>query len=334
MEEIKSGWIKHRITEVDHKEKEGEVYFRVKFHSVVEILDIHPGDTIHLELREEDEYAYIRGEKSRNGSSVEGYYKVHQDNYFEVPKRWNEFFPDRFYQAVVEVNLKDDPHFRMYHPIDYGLHRVPELQKQKYDTLIGESIEERYWEEIKPNVDTVDLASRTPFDGQKVKIVPVNPDFDPVLQESDQQFHGDNIVVTPDDVTSVTKDHTIPAKELDKFSFRWIPDINSANDIDKLKTHNKNRRSSLIFKIEDKGGKEVILPKKGGIAVWAAENGRLGYTWLLHTEEYQGNDLPEGKRINSKWAAKYFDSSDSDESCIKLYLPIPFMTKDPGVWWT
>ncbi|RKD95633.1 hypothetical protein ATJ93_2494 [Halopiger aswanensis] len=341
MTPIETTWIKYRVQDIDVKTNERETYYRVKLPSVFSALDLDPGDTIRLEWMEEGEQEYIRAVKTEEeGPPAEGYYKVHTDNYVEIPKRWNENFPEKFYQAAVEANLSGEPHFRIYDPLDYGLYRASELSDIGYRPQQAKKEEEDEkedaWELIESKDGVIDLASRTPFDGQKVRIVPVEPVFDPLIQEADGRWHGDNISVTSDDVVSVTEDHSIPPKNLDKLGVRWEQELSSSEDIEKLRTHSKNRKTALVFKGLKIETKDVILPKKGGFGIWGAHSGRLGYSWLAYTGgELQDETLPKGNPINSEWGGKYFDASESDESCIKLYLPIPFIKGgDPGIWWT
>lgn len=316
---------------------------------VVEELDFTPGEGyVYMELRDEpvepedeseepedESLFYIYGEKSAEklGTTTEGYYDFRDNETVQVPKRMRKYFPEEMYQLGFEIN-PDEEYFRIYNPIDFALHRSQKLDDQGYELVQGKPIALGISSGALAQTDgAIDLASSTQYPGQRLRIVPVEPDFDPLVEEADNPSFGGGVSVTSHDVARISKSHSLPITELDKIGIRWIQELSSDEYTEVLRTTERNIDNSLVIDDLDDNQIELIIPKKGGFTIWGMQSGSLGYNWILFNEMGL-DDLPSGIKANTEWISKYCNPSESDESCITLYLPVPSAKKgETGIYW-
>lgn len=328
---------------------------------LIEQLDFTPGeDYVYVELREEpiesedeseedeleepeeesveeedESLFYIYGEKSAEklGTTTDGYYDLRDNGTIQFPKRMRKHFPEEIDQLGFEIN-PDEDYFRIYNPIDFALHRSQELDNQGYDIGPGKTIALGIPSgALAQTKGAIDLASYTQYPGQKVRIIPVEPDFEPLVDEAENPGFGGGVSVTSEDVAKISEAYSLPATEIDKIGIRWIQELSSDGDLEKLRTTEKNIASYLVVDDLDRNEVELILPKKGGFAIWGQQANSPGYNWLLYDEAELDNPQ-KGVKANSEWICKYCNPSKSDESCITLYFPLPNEKKgEPRIHW-
>lgn len=297
--------------------------------NLIKDFGLEGGDTTKLELVDSAEPPYIRGIKEENGKTTEGYYTLSEDCRVSLPARMRDPFTKPYHQAAVEVNLIGEPHYRIYDLLDFIFNRLPEIRKQDYCPNQGDAVK------VEDYSRPINLASSTPYPGQKCKIVPVKPDFDPLIKEAKTEDRN-KVLVTSDDIVSVTKDYSFPSKNATELGVRWQPEVTSSEETEKLQTDVVSSQPKVRFTGLDFEEKEVIIPKKGGVKFWIKSSQAFGNNWIVYTgDEFEGDSVRYGNMIDSEWGSKYFDVSKSDDSCFHLYFPTPFVKKgNPDIWWS
>lgn len=341
MTEQISGKTKYHIEHIYKKDDDRSgVYFTVGLPARITILDLYPKSKVWLDKREVGkDSVYIYGERtSRDGSYINGYYKVRgtkENPELTIPKRWaDEFIKNTSFPLLVETNPRAD-HFRIYNIDDFFDYRYPELKENGgadqgepviFGTAFGTSQPSK----------VIDLASNTPYPGQRVNIVPVSPDFPPLLKEA-QEDSTNSIMVNTDDVEAVTQTHSLPPKPIERFWVLWDPNCTPEEVTTNLHQPRYNKEDADVDLTSIPAGTQtVILPKKGGFKFWASDGTEIGNTWIKHIDQFSSGDrIQHGTRANAEWQARHYDSSETDSSCVTIYLPLPSIKgKDPKVWWS
>jgi len=320
-------------------------YYYLDLPDELRVLRLSEDDTVKLSMMDNEDPVYIQGVKTKeDGSSLNGYYDIWSSEYrLTIPKRWKNFLKKPVSYLVVEVNLIEDPqHFRIYNVDDFIESRFPEI-KRKYGVDLVDPLEKYSMYGIgEPAADAVDLAYTSPYPGQTFKIIPVDPHFDPLIEEARDRENKERVCINSDDVIKVAQEHTLPSIEIEELAIGWDLSITSREDVKQLQTkftYPNSARIKLLKYVDNEA--TVRLPKKGGFKIWQQAPSEYenmywrGNTWMTHlSEELEQSGVPYANKVTSEWGAQFFDPARSDDSCIVLYLPVPPLKKgDPDVWW-
>ncbi|WP_132056704.1 hypothetical protein [Halorussus amylolyticus] len=341
MTEQGNGNITYHIEPVHKKDdRKSGIYYTVGLPSRITELDLGPKSNIWIDKRNVGkDSAYIYGEPTKkDGSYLLGYYSIRgtkESPALTIPSRWeDDILKNPSFPLVAEINPSANQ-FRIYNVDDFFDYRYPELKDdggadQGEPVVFGTTLGTAQPSKV------IDLASNTPYPGQRVNVVPVSPDFPPLLEEA-QEGSKDSITVNTDDVESITQTHSLPPKPIEKFWVLWDPTCTLKEVTTKLhKPGYKREDADTKFTNISAGAQTVILPKKGGFKFWASDGTNIGNTWMKHLGQYlTGDRIQHGTKVNSEWQARHYDSSETDRSCVTIYLPLPSIKrKDPKVWWS
>lgn len=337
---VTQSWnVKYRIVEIKSSEKDGKPYYFIPLPEEVSELGIEIGDIVKLDDEFDEEPRYIQCCKTERETIApsEGYYVIwdYGGPHLTIPKRWDQLLKEPVSYAVVEINrLEDPPHLRIYDNEDF-YSRVDELINKEGVGIGDPLLRKIVLDPSDQRDEAIDLASRPPFPGQRFRLVPVEPDFEPLIQAARDRENKKRVCINSDHVASVTQNHRIPAIHADEIAITWHTGVPTLEDIETLQTQTTYDEAKVILRDHFTEETEVILPKHGTFKIWGLSSGWKGYNWVTYlSEELVEHGVPYGNTVTPEWGANFFDSSESDDSCIALYLPIPFIQKGtPDVWW-
>jgi hypothetical protein len=330
--------VKYRIVEVEEQDKSSGPYYFIGLPEEISEMGLAIGDTAKLEFEDDEDPQYIEGHRTeKDGSTSEGYYKVwdYKGSTLTIPSKWDDLLKEPVNYVAVKIDrTTDPPQFRIYDVEDI-YRRYDELTNQE-GVVIGEPLlTEIVVDPTIQDTEVVDLASKTPFPGQRFRIVPVNPDYEPLVKHARKKENKERVCINSDHVATVTQDQEIPSKQADELAITWEFGVSTVEDVEELQTRTTYNQAKLIYRDTFTEETTIKLPKFGRFRIWELSAGWKGFNWVTYmNKELMENGVPYGNRVTSEWGANFFDASESDDSCITLYLPIPFIKKGtPDVWW-
>lgn len=272
--------VRYRFAEVKGEDWESDEY-RIKFPSIRSEFDIEGGDWIHLELHEEEEPWYLRGVKSaKKGTSTEGYLKIYPGDKtveFKLEKQWEDLFRKPLYQVAMEFYPKDEPHFRIYDAVDFAYKRIPVLREEGRDLdQVGPLAFPAIWKSLETQSGAIDLASLTPYSGQRVRIIP----FDANHQIFQEKISGPithslkpHRLLRQDGITS----DQIPRFQPKELTIEWDPSGRIPDPYP-------------IFKTAATKELEIILPRKGCLSFSTMTQSGSESTRIYYGERVNGEN--------------------------------------------
>ncbi|WP_152421528.1 hypothetical protein [Haloferax gibbonsii] len=315
-------------------------------------IDLEEGDCVRLDKLTDSygnkEVTYLRGEFDSGSRCDDDYRTYGPDVDFKkiitqgssrcritVAKKWvgDIIGGDTDQIFVVEINsVEDKPHFRIYNNYDFNEYRHEEIKKAEHILELGKPV-------IVPilavngiqeasDTEWVDVAESTPYDGQKFEIIPVEPDWPPVVEEVGSP--DDRIItVLSTHFTRAAEGREVPAKEANRIAVAWNPDdsehsrpfYDSLEEVDSL-------AENAVYTDYLTSSTKVILPKKGSFTVYGYDSEGIGRTWISFTEGEPGDDVSiGGRQATDDWRGMFVKQG---EDCIQVYVPVPGAVKRDG----